>query len=282
MPLVEEQRPTTKGAEFLNIVLLGSGGDGHSGGNLADAIVLASLNPTDKKVNIISIPRDLWFNGKKINADSSIKDALSAITGLSIPYFVSIDFNNFIKAVDLIGGIDVDVKEKYVDSFYPVKGLENELCGKTNEEIVELHLKYSGFELEKQFKCRYEQIVFEAGKNKMDGQTALKYVRSRHGDSDFGRSKRQYEVLKAIISKAKVQDVDKFAKIIKTNIKTEDVEKIIKTVGSSPLEYSFAYIPLNDQNVLVSSKSNQGAYILLPKQGENRFEGIKKYIQDNI
>ena len=128
--LIEEERETTKGAKTFNILLTGYGGSGHSGGGLMDAIIIVHVNVTDKKANIISFPRDFWFSGHKINADPSLKDALTGVTGLPISHSISVDFNSFVKMIDSMEGIAVDVGKEYIDNFYPVRGLENELCGK--------------------------------------------------------------------------------------------------------------------------------------------------------
>jgi len=275
--IIEEVRPTTKNAKIINILLTGHGGGGHSGGGLMDAIIVVSVNITDKKAGLVSIPRDLWFSGHKINADPSLKDAVSGVTGLSIPNQISIDFASFIKMIDAIDGVDVDVKKVYTDNFYPVKGLENELCGFAPEKVADLHSKYSGFELEKQFTCRYETINYTVGLNHMDGANALKYVRSRHGDGDFGRSRRQFEVLKAILQKANIKSVGSAFDFVDTNLTLDKVNEILAEIGN-PLEYSVSYLGLTDENVLVSSKSSGGAYILVPREGQD----IKSYIKNNL
>ena len=275
--IIEEVRPTTKNAKIINILLTGHGGGGHSGGGLMDAIIVVSVNLTDKKAGLVSIPRDLWFSGHKINADPSLKDAVSGITGLSIINQISIDFASFIKMIDAIDGVDVDVKKVYTDNFYPVKGLENELCGFAPEKVADLHSKYSGFELEKQFTCRYETINYTVGLNHMDGANALKYVRSRHGDGDFGRSRRQFEVLKAILQKANIKSVGSAFDFVDTNLTLDKVNEILAEIGN-PLEYSVSYLGLTDENVLVSSKSSGGAYILVPREGQD----IKSYIKNNL
>lgn len=188
-------------SEGYSILLMGKGGDGHSGGYLADSIILIHVDKTNKQAVLISIPRDFWFSGHKINADPSIKDAVTAITGISVDDYINIDFNSFVDVINDIGGIDINIPKAYTDNFYPVRGLENELCGFSPEKVAQLHEDYSGFNLEKQFTCRYETIHFDIGTTHIDGETALKYVRSRHGDGDFGRSERQFFVLKSLLTK---------------------------------------------------------------------------------
>lgn len=270
-----------KNDDKINVVLLGQGGGGHSGGGLSDSIILVSIDPLNKKIGLISIPRDFYFYNHKINSDPSIKDAVASITGYSVPDYIAIDFTGFTKLIDNLGGIEVDVKKSYVDYFYPVKGLENETCGKSADEIYSLHQKYSGFELEKNFICRYEKIEYGIGISKMGGESALKYVRSRHGDSDFGRSRRQFEVLAALSKKAKLQDLDMVIGIVETSLSKSKIKSIISKIGNL-LDYKIREIQLTDSNVLLSSKSFGGAYILIPKEGENNFSGIRNYINKNF
>lgn len=279
--VLEDGKPTSKDAKIYNFLLMGQGGEGHSGGGLMDAIILVSVNITDEKAKVISIPRDLWFSGHKINSDPSVKDAVAGVTGLSINKYMSIDFTQFKKMIDSLGGVEVDIKKTYIDNFYPVKGKEGELCGKSPQEVADLHAKYSGFELEKQFTCRYEKIEYGIGLNHMDGETALKYVRSRHGDGDFGRSRRQFEVLKAILQKANVKSLSLAFDFVKTDLTLSEAETLLTEIAN-PLEYSVSYMGLSDENVLTSSKSSAGAYILVPKSGEGNFNGIKEFIKSNL
>lgn len=275
--IIEEKRETTKDAKTLNILLTGHGGAGHSGGGLMDSIIVVHVNLTDKKASLISFPRDFWFSGHKINSDPSLKDALTGVTGLPISNSISIDFGSFIKMVDSIGGITVDVKKAYTDNFYPVRGKENELCGFTNEKIEEVHKLYTGFELEKQFTCRYETISYGVGTHEMTGEDALKYVRSRHGGNDFERSKHQFEVLKAILQKVNIASVQEAFNFVTTDFNAETVKEMLAEIGN-PLEYAVNFVGISDENVLQNSKSAQGAYILIPKDGVN----IKEYIKTSI
>lgn len=261
-----------------NVLLMGHGGDGHSGGGLMDSIILVHVDKENKKAALISVPRDFWFSGHKINADPSIKDAVTAITGIPIDNTISIDFGSFISAIDKIGGVDIDIPKPYTDNFYPVKGKENELCDFSPEKVAELHQQYSGFQLEKQFTCRYESIHFDTGVTHIDGATALKYVRSRHGDGDFGRSERQFVVLKSLVNKNLSTDLIKeLLSFVKTDLGFGKVKSLVSSLGN-PLDYQISSVHLSDANVLVSSKSSAGAYILLPKAGEGNFGEIKSYI----
>jgi len=284
----------TKGV--FNILLLGYGGSGHSGGGLTDSLIVFHIDTNTKKYALISIPRDLWTQAnRKINAEASVNGfqsvgpALQAITGLPIENFISVDFTNYSKIINNLGGISVEVPNAFTDSFYPIPGLENETCGFTENEINEFKAKYSGFELEKQFTCRYEKISYNQGPAVLTGSEALKFVRSRHGDSDFGRSKRQFAVIagiaKKLISLKSVgkldSTIDALSNMIKTDLTMGKIKSLIEIFGDLT-PYSKTEVQLTTDNVLNESKSSDGQYILIPKAGMFNFTDIKSYISQNI
>jgi LCP family protein required for cell wall assembly len=279
-----------------NTVLLGYGGGGHAGSLLTDSIIVVHVNTNNKTAALISIPRDLWVNGNhKINAEASINGfqneggVIKNVTGLPIDYFVAIDFSGFSKLIDNLGGISVNVPKTFDDPYYPIAGLENETCGKTADEINALKAKYSDHQLEIQFTCRYEHLHFDQGPATLDGTTALKFVRSRHGDSDFGRSERQFAVLKGILSKLislhafnKTGDtINSLVTMVKTNLNASVIKSLIEVIGDTGT-YKITDIHLTTQNLLIDGRSSQGAYILNPKAGMFNFSEIKSYIQQNI
>jgi anionic cell wall polymer biosynthesis LytR-Cps2A-Psr (LCP) family protein len=287
---------TKKEKGVYNIVLLGHGGAGHDGPLLTDSIIVVHVNTNIKKVAFISIPRDLWYTGDhKINEEGSINGfnnvgaAIGNITGLPINYFVSVDFGGLVKIIDNLGGINVSVPNTFNDPFYPLPGQENNTCGKTEAEIQVLKNKYTGYNLETQFTCRYEQLHFEKGEAQLNGATALKFVRSRHGDSDFGRSQRQFEVLGGIGDKLvsfrlanKFDEiVNTISQIVKTDLDAGTIKSLVQIIGD-PNAYSTKQIQLTTDNVLNEGKSGSGAYILTPRAGNLNFGEIQSYIDDNI
>lgn len=279
-----------------NALLLGYGGAGHEGSLLTDSIILVHVNTNNKTAAMISIPRDLWVNGNhKINAEASINGfqneggVIANVTGLHVDYFTAIDFTSFTKLIDSLGGITVNVPKTFDDPFYPIAGLENETCGKTLDEINALKAKYSDYQLETQFTCRYEHLHFDQGQTNLDGATALKFVRSRHGDSDFGRSERQFAVLRGILAKLVSLNALGSAKgvitnllsMVKTNLNPTVINSLIQVVGDTG-QYKINSIHLTTENVLTEGRSSAGAYILTPKAGNFNFSEVKKYILNNI
>ena len=122
-----------------NFLLLGYGGGVHEGTYLTDTIMVAHVDTKIKKATLFSIPRDLWVSlptksgsdfHTKINSiyqlelfpkdypdlkKISTTTILSQITGLPIDGYVSVNFEGFTKAIDILGGIDIDVKKTFTD-----------------------------------------------------------------------------------------------------------------------------------------------------------------------
>lgn len=194
---------------MTNLLILGKGGAGHEAPDLTDTIIFTSFSHNKSSLIMTSIPRDIWIpalraklnstyywgnqkqeNGGLILAKSSVEE----IVGQPIHYGVVVDFEGFLKVIDILGGIEIEVENSFIDEKYPIEGRENDLCGGDPE-----------------YKCRYETIKFEKGLEVMDSATALKFVRSRNaqGDegTDFARSARQQKVINAIIRKISKPEV---------------------------------------------------------------------------
>lgn len=258
----------------VNVLLLGIAGGNHDGPNLTDTIMVASYDRKTNRANLISLPRDLWIDKHKakVNALYQIgldqddglglaKKEIGEILGLDIPYVVRLDFNGFIKAIDLVGGIDVNVAQTFDDYAYPIAGKEKEMCG-YEEKQMDLseeqakalnispgkylallapdgkiattsaqdknNIEYQDTQVLNYFNCRFEHLSFKQGLTHMDGITALKFVRSRHSvgaeGTDFARSRRQQLALQAF--KDKVLSLNTLADPRK-------VVELVKTFGSS-------------------------------------------------
>lgn len=189
-----------------NILILGIAGGNHDGSDLTDTIMVLSLNWSRHSMGLISVPRDIWSDTLKDKVNSAYhygeekkkgggiilaKVIIEDVVGIPIHYGLVIDFSGFRNVIDLVGGIPVNVTSGFVDQEFPIAGREDDPCGG-----------------DLQLACRYEALRFEAGRQNMDGERALKYVRSRHAEgdegSDFARSRRQQDVLLAL--KAKLID----------------------------------------------------------------------------
>jgi polyisoprenyl-teichoic acid--peptidoglycan teichoic acid transferase len=313
--------PTPDPLAPRGILLLGYGGGKHEGGSLTDTMILAYIVPKTKQVMLISIPRDVWVElpltkssmvGYKINAAYAIGSdnkifldrpkeykgndgginlatyAVSRFTGIPVSDVVSLSFDGFKNAVNTLGGIDVNVPFAFTDDFYPLEGKEQDLCGKSEDEMKVVIATTSGYVREQQFLCRFEKLVFEKGLTHMDAETALKFVRSRHSDvngGDFGRSLRQQAFLKAMKGKLLslaglgklIPFISSIFKSVDTNLTVTDVAEMIQTYGDLSV-FELSTLPLSDKNVLEASTSADGQFILVPKKGLEQ-KGILTFIQ---
>jgi LCP family protein required for cell wall assembly len=292
---------------YYAVLFIGYGGANHAGGRLADTMIVLAIDPAKKQATLISVPRDLWVNlpgyeGKKeetkLNQAFSLgggelaKSSVSAVVGLPIQYYIAVDFDSFKTAIDALGKITVDVTVAFDDDWYPIKGLENDSCGKTVEEIEEIKQNYSGFEGEKQFPCRYEQIHFDQGETVMDGETALKFARSRHSSQhggDFARSQRQMAVLVGVKNKLitigafenKKEFFGQLSGIVQTDINERIVEILAEIVGDVK-DYSLVQIQLSETNVLKSAVSGDGQFVLVPRDENESWGTVHQFIKDKM
>lgn len=323
--LTPSPTPTPDPMRIRNILLLGYAGGDHDGATLTDTIILARIYPNENKIKLISIPRDIWVpipiskdikQNFKINhafaiglddkkypdkadeykglsgAGALAKMEVEKITGLTPENFVAVNFSGFQSVVDNIGGVNVNVPFTFEDKYYPIKGLENESCGKDDTEVKVLTATLSGQLLEEQFTCRYETIRFVKGPTSMNGETALKFVRSRHSDvngSDFGRSLRQQAFLIGIKDKLlKLGSIPKIVTLINTvskNVITDiDFKKGLELLSEQEnlKDFKIETLSLTTDNVLSESTSSDRQYILIPKAGDGNWEEVHKFIQDNI
>lgn len=212
--------------------------------------------------------------------------------------------------------MDINVKSAFEDKEYPIAGKERDLCGqdelfkkiepilnKTVDEAGKTGILDSDHQLKEfydnvmdkpylAFPCRYEDLKFNAGMQHMDGETALKFVRSRHGigdGSDFGRSARQQLFIQAV--KDKVLSANLITKIVpvvdelKNNLKTDlDPTAIKKFIGEfgALKQYRFSSLVLSDSNFLVADNSPDGQYILTAKEGIDHWTGLLTGIRDFV
>lgn len=180
-----EPYPDWASGDRFNVLLVGldtrPGEPSHT-----DTLIIVSIDPTNKVVGMLSVPRDLWveipgYGQQRINAAFAIGEArspgsgmqllkatMARVLGVTVHYYAMIDYRGLVKIVDTIGGVTIDVTMPIKDDEFPTEDYG------------------------------YTRIYVPAGLQHMDGTTAMQYARSRHADSDFGRSKRQQQVLMAI------------------------------------------------------------------------------------
>ena len=139
------------------------------------------------------------------------------------------------------------------------------------------------------FPCRYEHLHFDPGVIHMDGETALKYARSRHSTvdgGDFNRAARQRTIMLAL--KQRVFSVSFFPKILpfisslsydlQTDISGTDLEEFL-TYRNDLSSYKIVGIALTDQNVLKQTRSADRQDVLVPQAGIDQWDSVQQWLQ---
>lgn len=257
----------------VSILILGKSGEGHTAPNLTDTIMVMYLNPQSKKISLLSVPRDIWIPEIRAKLNTAYhyggfemaNDSVKSITGISPSNTVVVDFSLFKDTIDAIGGIEVDVENSFTDNRYPIEGKENDLCNG-----------------DKTYSCRYETLIFNAGKTQMNGDNALKYVRSRNAEGDEGtdlaRAKRQQKVISAIQNKMLSGDIlfnTRYLKRlyevaishIETDLNQETVISLVKFVYEFRDNINYISIPEDLIEVSQNNKKYDRQYVFLPKSG---------------
>ncbi|PRX20612.1 LytR family transcriptional attenuator [Orenia metallireducens] len=218
IPIAKESQLDDK----LNILLLGSDSK-YKGHTRADTIMVASIDLTEQKVGIISIPRDTRVkladrnSYNKINAAYSYdgveltQRSIENLLQIEIDHYLEVDYQGFIDMVNTLGGIELEIEKDlhYVD------------------QADNLY------------------IDLKAGKTKLSGEDALSYVRFRHDAlGDLGRIQRQQKFLKAALDKIldvktlfKVPELVKdFSQNVKTNLGLSKMLKLASFIPNFSLE----------------------------------------------
>ncbi len=163
---------------------------------LTDTMIIVSLDKATRTVSMLSIPRDMvdvpmadgrmyrdkinslvsyarhhpeQFPGSNGTGFDVLMGALSTLTQVPIDYYAKVDLGGFVRVVDTLGGVNVNVAHSFCDPGYDEYGFTN------------------GFSI-------------TAGLHHLNGEQALAYARVRHpaGESDFTRAARQQEVISGI------------------------------------------------------------------------------------
>jgi anionic cell wall polymer biosynthesis LytR-Cps2A-Psr (LCP) family protein len=176
-----------------------------------------------------------------------------------------VDFSLFKDFIDTIGGVHVNVENSFIDEKYPILGKENDLCNG-----------------DKLYKCRYETLQFTRGQQYMDGETALKFVRSRNsvGDegTDLAREKRQQVLISAIKNKILSTDflfnfksMKSLYNVVTTHVETNMdsvfLQSLFKELISSRNNINFLTIPEEFLKISQNEKKYDRQYVFVPKSG---------------
>ncbi len=245
LPSLAKPEQLANWPQTLNIVLLGSDRRGTSGVGRTDTIIIVAIDPEGKRAAVVTIPRDLWIElpnyANRINTldvvggTKLLKQVLQVKLGIPIHYYARIDFGGFVKAVDALGGITVDVECRVAEAGW---------------------------------------IDIPAGPVKMDGTMALAFSRTRHTTSDFDRMRRQQAVLLAIRKKLLSPDVlPRLPEVVKqlvamtdTDIPPQTILALTKLGAEIDLKNVRGF--LIDESKVRSWRTSSGAQVLLPDQAK--------------
>jgi LCP family protein required for cell wall assembly len=257
--------PVWDGEGRVNLLVMGIDQRGSQGGYWrTDTMIIVSVDPKAKSVGIISVPRDLWvpiwgydienrINTAHYYGDARAypgggpalaRDTVAYNLGIPIHHYIRLNFTAFEKLIDEIGGIDIYVEKTINDPLYPDEG------------------------------TGYDPFYLPAGQHQLDGKTALKYARSRHGTGDFDRAQRQQQVILA--ARDQVVRLNQLPRLIangpeilntlgdsvRTDLNFDQAVQLAQIVNAIPLEaYRGAVI---DQSYTQPYTTDSGAQVLIP------------------
>lgn len=275
--LTREVEPADK--SIINAIFLGTPGEGNNAPDLTDTLMVLSFNPNTNKGLLVSIPRDLLVNLPgtnsyiKINAlyqktnIKTVQEVLSEITGLDFDYRVAVNLDGVKELIDQIDGIDVFIAQDIYDPNFP--GVNNS----------------------------YELFSLKKGLQHLDGQTALKYIRTRHSPrGDFDRMAHQQQVLVAL--KEKMADLHPLWDLpiildlwqtlnrnLESNLSIFNIKNFWNIFREINLEeINFKILDTTTDLVFADNVllGNGQAYVLKPKAGLNNYSEIQNYIKNLV
>jgi LCP family protein required for cell wall assembly len=301
---IDKSKLQHEGDGRINILLAATSEDDpdHPGAILTDSIMIASVDPVNKGVSLVSIPRDLWveipdcsmYYREKINAvyqcgeETGFKEqgypdggmgllqkVLEEVTGLNINYYAKINYTAFREAVDAVGGIDITI-----DSPDP-RGIYD-----PNFDWI----------------CRYActKVKWPNGQAHLDGEHALYLARSRNSAGgygmprgDFDRTEYQRKMLLALKDKAASVEtlsnpvrlsalIDSIGNNIVTNFSRDDMIKLYGIAKDISADYTKS-IGLADEDVALLTTGNAGgASVVQPSAGLFAYDALHGFLRKEL
>jgi LCP family protein required for cell wall assembly len=227
-----------------------------------DSMMLMSVDPQNETASILSIPRDLYvvvpgrgrdrintafvYGSLGNNPAGGAQLAMQTVEynlGVPVNHYLLVDFSAVTGGIDAIGGIDVTVPYNIYDPTFP-------------------DMNYG-----------YDPLNIPAGQHHFDGQTALKYARTRHQDNDFYRANRQQQVVLAVRSKVLdlgIREMIRQAPFlyqqmgdgIRTDLSLDQLLGLANVAARIPSEN--IHNAVLDQNYVTSYRTPAGASVLVP------------------
>lgn len=282
-----------------NILILGTDqlGNRDSLAVLTDTIIFMSIGLQDGEITSFSFPRDLYVasHAAKINSlyekgkalsptqpTQVIEQTIEDISGLPVHHVVVLDISTVGKLIDAFGGLDVTIDRSFIDYQFP----------RTDVDV----------RVEKDPAKLYEMVAFSKGVEHMNGERALKFIRSRKSldpieGSDDGRAMRQQKVISALLTKLKdpmlprnPEQLGKLFALYTTHMESylplPQIMGVARTFAQqrtfpSFVSYQFAVNPGTEPaDFFHPAKHSSGAWVYLPV--DPTYSSIKRKVQSWI
>ena len=257
--------PNIDNVSVLFIGIDGSAKRGTGEGTRSDALMLATLNEKEKSVKLLSIPRDSYVYIKEVGYHTKINHAHSYggtkatietvedLLDIPVDYYVRLDFDAFMKVVDALGGVNVDVPYAFS---------------------------------EQNSKDKANAISLNAGLQTLYGEEALAFARTRKLDNDIERGKRQQEIMRAILKKtASGTSVLKYGQVIdaigpsmKTNMTFDEIKAFVDYGVSGNLDVETLAISGDDSYI----RNSKGQNVYYWQLNEGSLEELKVTLKGHL
>ncbi len=260
-----------EGDQRVSILLLGvdrrcdEDGPTHS-----DSLMLVTIDPVTHSAAVLSLPRDLWvdipsFGVDRINqayyngqvyeypggGQALARETVANTLGVPVDYYVAIDFQAFIDVVNLIGGIELEIPEAIDDQAYP------DNC------------------------YGYDPFVIDEGLHQLDGETALKYARTRATfGGDVDRAGRQQEVAMAVRNKVLnlnmlpqlVREAPQIWQTVQENVRTNlSLDEMVQlALLAQDIPQENIRTAVIDYDYVINQTTPDGRQVLVPMREEIR------------
>lgn len=290
-----------------NVLVFGTSEDneGHSGADLADSIILLSINQKTNEANMMSVPRDLWVdytnpscsvgsegkinavymcateahNGDKDKASLDFARKTSEVIGTDVQYYARVNYSVVRDLVDALGGVEV-----MIDSDDP-RGILDRNFDKNCPNGP--------------YTCHF--VKYENGPAYLDGEHALALSRARNAKggyglsgSNFDREKNQQAIIRAVQEKALTTGtltnpakvlglIDSLGDNVKTNLQPSELQTVIRIARNvSPDEIISLDLRDANGNALVTTGNYMGQSIVQPVLGLKNYSGIQAFVAESF
>ncbi len=276
-------------------LLMGYGGAGHDGAYLTDSMMVVIVDPSQKTLALLSLPRDAWvpilFDGQKpvynklntayaFGKDSSLytnrlprykggqgagtlsMDTVSRILGIPVSYYLGLDFAGFKEAINTVGGVDVDIPDSF-SAEYPAN----------DDPSIDPSWKV---------------VRFRKGVEHMNGERAIEYSRARETidniseGSDFARSRRQRLIMEAFKTKLLTPEglmhVPQLLALASGHVDTNYSLPSVTQFAQLAMDWRnvrFYQAALTNANYLTDTTGPEGTYILVPDSPDRSWAAVR-------